>query len=168
MKSFRLFVISCIVFFVGMNTVYSQDTEAFFSSIYKGDLAGIKSYLDAGGDVKIVDKSGCSPLFLAAYLDQEVAVEVITLLLDKGVDINYQDSTTQQTALMNACFNGNLEAVKLLIEKGADASLKDMVGETALDIARIKENKEIVKFLMLQRTTDPKRKAAIERRLNRK
>jgi ankyrin repeat protein len=51
------------------------------------------------------------------------------------------------TALLSATKRGNLNLVKLLLEFGADKSLKMTPGETALDIA-IQENKmEMVDLL---------------------
>ena len=52
------------------------------------------------------------------------------------VDINYQDSDGF-TALMVATDAGNIPMVKLLLENGADRSLKDSEGRTAFDMAFI-------------------------------
>ena len=47
----------------------------------------------------------------------------------------------------NAAANGHHEVVSVLLELGADASLTDSRGETALDIARLFELEEVVAVL---------------------
>jgi ankyrin repeat protein len=52
------------------------------------------------------------------------------------------------TVLMAAASKGNLEMVKLLIEKGADVEDKDKDGATVLVHATLMGNPEIVRFLI--------------------
>jgi ankyrin repeat protein len=85
---------------------------------------------------------------------QTLTIRSIDLLLDAGANINAQvtDSRTftaklnsyvqgrdqeGRTALMAAVENGRDRVVKHLLERGADVSLKDATGKTALDIARL-------------------------------
>ena len=64
--------------------------------------------------------------------DKEDAVSLATILLEKGVDINAEDSMGD-TALILACENGNgmikpnVKLIKFLIENGADVSMGDYV-----------------------------------------
>lgn len=58
-------------------------------------------------------------------------LEQIIKLLDSS-NINYQDKT-KFTPLMSAAYNGHVNLVELLLKHGADASLKNVDGETALD-----------------------------------
>ena len=51
------------------------------------------------------------------------------------------------TALIIAANKNNKEMVKLLLENGADPSIKNKYGKTALDIANEKGNQEIIKIL---------------------
>ena len=48
---------------------------------------------------------------------------------------------------MHAAISGNLNAVKYLVECGADVNTKDNIGMTALDIARVNENLEVMIYL---------------------
>ncbi len=85
---------------------------------------------------------------------QAMAIKTIDLLVDAGANINAQvtDSRTYtaklnsyvqgrdqegRTALMAAVENGRDRVVKHLLERGADVSIKDAAGKTALDIARL-------------------------------
>jgi serine/threonine-protein phosphatase 6 regulatory ankyrin repeat subunit B len=81
------------------------------------------------------------------------AIEIIDLLLDAGADINarvthnrtrtarltayvYNRENEGKTALFAAAELGWHNVVKHLIERGADATLRDATGKTALDYAR--------------------------------
>lgn len=49
-----------------------------------------------------------------------------------GINVNEKDTQDGETPLMSAANNGNLEAVRLLLDKGADVNTKGKNGETAL------------------------------------
>ena len=70
---------------------------------------------------------------------------LIETLLDRGADIEAQ--SFGRTALMLASFNGQAAAVEILLDRGADISARSDEGETALDIAYIKEQQEVIKVL---------------------
>ena len=63
-------------------------------------------------------------------------VEAWLALRDRPQDINQQMTTWLYTAFSLACEEGRCEIAEMLIEKGADTSLPNHVGETGLDIAR--------------------------------
>ena len=90
------------------------------------------------------DERGFTPLVLATYLGQK---EVAEVLLDHGAELDAQDPMMGNTALMGVCFKGSLELAQLLIARGADKSLKNKNGETALDFARKGGFEEIVEVL---------------------
>jgi ankyrin repeat protein len=49
--------------------------------------------------------------------------------------------------LQCASFNGALEAVRLLLEHGADVEKKDIYGQTALQVAAEEGHDEVVELL---------------------
>ena len=53
---------------------------------------------------------------------------VAELLLDAKVDVNHQ-TNNGSTALMFACKYSNVEVAKLLLERGADKTLRDNNGD---------------------------------------
>jgi len=84
--------------------------------------------VDLGADV---NKPGWAPLQYAATHGH---LEVMTLLLDKNAYIDAA-SPNGTTPLMMAAFYGTPSAVKLLLEAGADPSLKNQQALTAIDFA---------------------------------
>lgn len=78
-----------------------------------------------------VNRHGWAPLHYAAAVGD---VTIISLLLDKSAYID-TESPNKTTPLMMAARGGNNEAVKVLIEAGADVSLKNDQGMTAADFA---------------------------------
>ncbi len=84
---------------------------------FVGDTAILERLLDAGVPVNQV---GDNALLYAAANGQNAA---LALLLARGAEINAL-SEAGMTALMLAARNGNVEGVKILLEKQADFSLR--------------------------------------------
>lgn len=89
------------------------------------------SYVRQGAPLGFDEEGRSSPLLRAAYVD---AAEVVKAILEKGVDIDQQDSRGW-TALMVAANRGNHKTVKLLCDNGADMHLFGKNGETAFRLA---------------------------------
>lgn len=98
-----------------------------------------------------------SPLALrAASVNQNRRdqMEIVRYILAQGVDIN--DIPTgeclwprlgQGTALWHVAREGTAEAIKVLLELGADASIRSSTGTTPLEIARQFQKQDIVTIL---------------------
>ena len=71
------------------------------------------------------------------------------LLLRLGANVNLTESYSRTTALRVAAERGYVELVKVLLDAGADASISDRSGETALEAAICKKHWGIV-FLLLR------------------
>ena len=61
-------------------------------------------------------------------------MSLLESLLRTGVDVNIRNSDGM-TPLMAAASSGNLEMIRLLLDKGADTSVVNNLGERASDIA---------------------------------
>ena len=70
--------------------------------------------------------------------DSTEAEPLLQHYLQAGVDIDSVDlrSPLKWTALHSVVFEGNAQAVRLLLEHGARIDVKDSKGRTALDLAR--------------------------------
>jgi ankyrin repeat protein len=91
--------------------------------------------------VEFVDESGNSPLMYAAQ--KEGQTEVLAALLDgamRKADINFQSPRDGSTAVMVAAFYGALDCVELLIQRGADLTLKNHAGKTVLELEETHED----------------------------
>jgi uncharacterized protein len=87
----------------------------------KGGRAPIvKALLGAGSDAKARTSSGSTALHFAAAAGDTIS---IIALLDSGADANAREDEWQQTPLVFAATNGRAGAVRVLMKRGADASL---------------------------------------------
>ena len=91
-----------------------------------------------------VNKTGWTPLHYAASGGH---IEVIKLLLSHSAYID-AESPNLTTPLMMAAMYGSPQAVELLLAEGADASLKNQKGMTALDFADVADKQTSAKILV--------------------
>jgi ankyrin repeat protein len=114
-------------------------------AIYWSSLGFIEELLAIGADPNGHDNDGFPPLIAALCKTnpqpggkpRHDVVEVIARLLDAGADPD-QRGINDWTALMMAVVETNVEAVRLLLARGADPALRTRIDdyETALDIAK--------------------------------
>lgn len=111
-------------------------------TVLLGSYDAVKMMLDKGASAGYIPGGRGPSLLFAALLnkrqDDELKVSIIELLIDKGAPINHvakMSATMKKTVLMSAVELGNCLAVKKLLDKGADGSLKDADDHTVYDIA---------------------------------
>jgi len=100
-----------------------------------GHVQTARALLDAGADPNLKDHYGVgqlTPLHVAAGQGH---VDVMRLLLDRGGEVNARDLGDCTPLHHAAQYNPNSSPAKMLLEAGADASLTNEEGKTALDIA---------------------------------
>jgi len=117
-----------------------KDESVLMLAAIKGYLPLVKQLVDNDADV---NKPGWTPLHYAASTGQ---VAVIEFLLDNSAYID-AESPNGTTPLMMAAMYGSPEAVKVLIQAGADLGIKNQVGMTALDFA-VRGNRQNAKELI--------------------
>src|SRR5215216_5331691 len=98
-----------------------------------GNPAVVKALLTAGSDVKATTTSGATALHLAAAAGNPA---IVTALLDKGADANAKESEWGQTPLVFAAEYNRAEAIKVLLARGADASIHTRVTNLTEQAAR--------------------------------
>ena len=87
-----------------------------------------------------------------AQPDHELRDAVLTLI-EAGADVNYINDffltePNNVSVLMESVRLGNDQVVELLLEHGADPSLRDSQGQSALDYARVLHREDIVVLLI--------------------
>lgn len=103
-----------------------------FPLIESGDPAAIAAAVAEGADVHARNEAGLTPL-MAAVADS-TPVEVIETLLGAGADLD-QQAANGLTALMLAAGEGTPAQVIYLMNAGADPTVVDAEGRSALDYA---------------------------------
>ena len=115
-----------------------------------GDLKKVEECITNGDDINVTNSNGRTAL-MAASVNGHPAV--VTSLIAHRADINVT-SNDGWSALMYASWNGKVECVKVLIQNQANLLVKSTKdnfdikkGSSALDIAKQKNQTEIVRLL---------------------
>lgn len=129
----------------------ATNQTVLYVAVFRNDEELIKKLLDKGADPNIADSDGAVPLS-EAVLGGSVNPETVKMLLDKGANPNTQEKN-KATPLIYIAANAQTSAenrrqiIKMLSEKGADKSIRDESGKTALDWAKKNGNKDAVEIL---------------------
>jgi ankyrin repeat protein len=107
----------------------AADESPLMHAALKGEIELCKLLIKRGADV---NKPGWAPLHYAAT---KAHIDIMNLLLDEHAYIDAA-SPNGTTPLMMAAQYGDENAVKLLLEAGADPLLRNVLGMTALDFAQ--------------------------------
>jgi len=120
----------------------AQTTE-LHRAAEKGDLAALRSYLEAGADPNSRDTAGRTPLHEAVAAGQG---DVVRLLLDSGADVRAR-TPGGRSALMDAAEHGQVEVARLLVDAGADLDVAQRGWGTALEIAERLGHEKVAELL---------------------
>jgi ankyrin repeat protein len=129
MRTTKLFLSIALIICTGL--------PAFSGSIHlvagRGDVNEVRRLLDSGVSTEETNIYNCNktPLMWAARCGQN---EVITLLLDRGANIEARTETA--SVLTEAIHSGSLETVKLLVKRGVDINWKmSLYSQSPLNLA---------------------------------
>ncbi|KAK3669911.1 hypothetical protein LTR78_010222 [Recurvomyces mirabilis] len=110
-----------------------------------GRLEVVDTLLRRGADSNLSGRILSRPLVVVT---QDAKLEILKLLLAApGTEPNVHGGESQGTPLIFAAANMSVEAVRLLLQKGADINAKDNLGDTALIMAAWKGDRECVEHL---------------------
>ena len=115
-----------------VNQTDTGGNNALMAASFNGHIETMKALIDAGADVNQTGHEGATPLIAACG----PFPEAVRLLLENGAEVNAVDSNEHFSALMYAAVGGLSPIVDILLEAGADPTLKDVDGDTAASFAR--------------------------------
>lgn len=125
------------------NRTLTEGATALMKASTTSDVALMKILLDRGADPTIRTRNNTTTLMAAAGLNwvdissigtEEASIEAITMLLDRGIDINATNDDGE-TAAHGAAQRGADKVLRFLFEHGAKIDVKNKEGRTPLDEA---------------------------------
>jgi ankyrin repeat protein len=116
-----------------------------------GNIELVKDLIKQGASVNARNSYGTPLLLIVASKEGERFSKILKILLDNGADINNQDFDIPdygETALHAACEIGDIDRIKMLIERGANINIRNEFGDTPLHCAVLWGDIEVVKLLI--------------------
>jgi ankyrin repeat protein len=148
----------------------------FYQAIRQDDLQRLQSLLDGGAAVDLRDARGNTPLMHAAAIGSIQAMRLLLkagadvnarsgldatalvwcaadaekakLLIDAGAQVNVRTKMGRTPLMMAASHPGSAATVRVMLDKGADATAADVRGHTALVDAARTNSTEAVRLLL--------------------
>jgi len=118
----------------------AKDESALMLAALRGNLSAARALIRLDADV---NKTGWTPLHYAASGTTQDAAAMVALLLEESAYIDAA-SPNGTTPLMMAVRYGTADVARLLVEEGADPTLKNDLGLTAIDFARQADRADMV------------------------
>jgi ankyrin repeat protein len=121
--------------------------EKMLAAAISGDLATVEDLVAQGANIDFTDAWGNFAMFSAAW---EGNTKALDLFYDLGARITFETANL----LCNAAYNGRIDSVKWLLDKGEDANFSFTdTGENALHYtisktSEMADREEIVKVLI--------------------
>jgi ankyrin repeat protein len=138
--SMKVFAILLDVRNINLELKSRNGDNALMIASYKGNKPAVEALLAKGAEV---NRPGWTPLHYAAAIGNN---DILRILMDKSAFLD-AESPNKTTPIMMAARGGHILAVKLLLDAGADASLRNEVGLNAIDFANRHNHKDIAEGL---------------------
>jgi ankyrin repeat protein len=137
-----------------VETRNAKDESPLMIAAIKGNVDAVRALIARDADV---NKTGWTPLHYAASAGSPQHVEIIALLLENHAYIDAA-SPNGSTPLMMAAQYGSNDGVQLLLNEGADPTLKNKLGLTAFDFAsKVSRTESATKIAEAIRKRQPNR-----------
>ncbi|KAF4180179.1 hypothetical protein CNMCM8927_005286 [Aspergillus lentulus] len=143
---------------------------ALHEAAEQGNTVTTQKLIELGADVNAIDTGGLSPLHYAVWkpdredasageawdMDEELeyganSIAILRFLLEHGAQTEAVEPDRRQTPLLWASIDGNTDAMRLLLNHGANINASDDEGCTALHLAAESGNHEAVQLLVDKR-----------------
>jgi hypothetical protein len=126
-----------------IDSLYGKGQTLLFTAIKKDRTHKVAKYLLENGANPNLVTDGLTPLMYAvAYQNHTMIKELIT----HKADVNFM-SAEKQTAIVFAIKGRDAEALQILMDNGADSSIKIRDDYSAIDLAKEENIKELLKVL---------------------
>jgi ankyrin repeat protein len=145
MRSDRAAVRTLIQQKADLNAAQTDGMTALHWAARQNDLETVQMLIKAGAKADIATRYGVTPFYLANVNGNAAMLDVF---LKAGINPN-SANPGGETALMTATRTGKLDAIRLLIDRGAAVNAKEEVrGQTALMWAVLENHPDAVKLLL--------------------
>lgn len=125
---------------IQIDATNAADETALMLAANANDLASANLLIEAGASV---NRPNWTPLHYAASKGH---TEMMRILIENDAYID-AESPNGTTPLMMAAYYATPKAVKLMLEEGADPTLQNKDGQTALDMALSKDKKLSAQYI---------------------
>jgi ankyrin repeat protein len=116
------------------------DEELLHFAAQGGNLDEVRRLLSEGREINAFDDLGMTPLH---YAVMEEHFDVAQFLIEQGADVNaHHEPTISNTPLSEIAGNCSLRIAKLLIDAGADPTIRGWMQLNALDRAERRKKGE--------------------------
>lgn len=139
-KSMKVFVVLMNARGVNIDQRANNGDTALMIAAYTANKPAVEALLAKDATV---NQDGWTALHYAAAIGDN---DIVKLLLDKSAALD-APSPNKTTPIMMAARGGHIYTVKALLDAGADASLKNDAGMTAIDFAQQGRHTDIVEGL---------------------
>lgn len=141
MSNIKKRTVMLIVFFSICYGVFCEDLEL---AAYNGEKQKVVQILKTKPDIDHRDSFGGTALHCAMFQKDSTIIEI---LLDYGFDPNAKGIKNGYTPLHDAVWATNMEAVKILLKRGANPGIKNKDGITAYKFAKKSGKEEIAEYI---------------------
>jgi len=168
---------------VALSAQSKTSVDALFAAIQRGNAGEVDRLLESGANPDAMDADGVPALMTAAlFANADVVerllargadpnrpgpggataliwaapdVEKMRRLINHGANVNARAETDRTALLVTASYPATLNALRLLLDRGADLRAQDRGGSTALSLAIRSGSVDVVRFLV-DKGLDPK------------
>jgi ankyrin repeat protein len=150
-----IFLVGCakpapVVVFAG-----PPPTDEIFTTERIADVDYVRDRIADGLSLQAKNDQTTNQDYLLCYAVRQGANATVTLLLDSGAQVDIRSSGLNKTPLFQAAYDGRVEIMRLLIERGANVNAVDLLGNNPLREAISSKNLQAVQ-LLLDAGCDPK------------